>query len=48
MVYLARPGQVGIPIGSSGDTLFVSPPLIVTKDQIEIFPAIRRALNAIG
>lgn len=35
-------------IRSSGDTLLISPPLIITEDQIEaIFSAIRRALIAI-
>jgi len=39
----------GILIRGSGDTLLVSPPLIVTEEQInDIFTAIRRALTAIG
>jgi len=39
----------GILIRGSGDTLLVSPPLIITEEQInDIFTAIRRALTAIG
>jgi beta-alanine--pyruvate transaminase len=36
-------------IRSSGDTLLISPPLIINEDQIgDIFAAIRRALANIG
>ena len=36
-------------IRGSGDTLLLSPPLIVTEEQIEtIFATIRRALQAIA
>ncbi|MGY4313824.1 hypothetical protein [Bradyrhizobium sp. JR3.5] len=35
-------------IRADADTLMISPPLIITEDQIEpIFEAIRRALHAI-
>lgn len=38
----------GILIRAAADTLMISPPLIITEDQIEaIFAAIRRALLAI-
>ncbi|GKQ49525.1 aspartate aminotransferase family protein [Bradyrhizobium sp. Ce-3] len=38
----------GILIRAAADTLMISPPLIITEEQIEaIFVAIRRALNAI-
>jgi beta-alanine--pyruvate transaminase len=38
----------GILIRGSGDTLLLSPPLIITEEQIEtIFSAVRRALQAI-
>ncbi|KJC59042.1 omega amino acid--pyruvate aminotransferase [Bradyrhizobium sp. LTSPM299] len=38
----------GILIRAAGDTLMISPPLIITEDQIvTIFAAIRRALDAI-
>jgi len=38
----------GILIRNSGDTLLLSPPLIITEEQIDtIFAAIRRALDAI-
>jgi beta-alanine--pyruvate transaminase len=38
----------GILIRSSGDTLLLSPPLVITEEQIEtIFSAIRQALQAI-
>ena len=39
----------GIMIRASGDTLLISPPLIITEEQIgEIFAAILRTLVAIG
>jgi beta-alanine--pyruvate transaminase len=39
----------GIMIRGSGDTLLLSPPLIITEEQIEmIFASIRRALQAIA
>jgi beta-alanine--pyruvate transaminase len=39
----------GILIRSSGDTLLISPPLIITEEQIqEIFAAIRRALTTVS
>ncbi|KWV50022.1 hypothetical protein AS156_14715 [Bradyrhizobium macuxiense] len=45
----ARSYDDGILIRSAGDTLMISPPLIITEEQIEaIFAAIRRALNAIA
>jgi beta-alanine--pyruvate transaminase len=38
----------GILIRAAADTLMISPPLIITEEQIEaIFSAIRRALHAI-
>jgi beta-alanine--pyruvate transaminase len=38
----------GILIRSSGDTLLISPPLIITEEQIgDIFAAIRRVLGNI-
>jgi beta-alanine--pyruvate transaminase len=38
----------GILIRSSGDTLLISPPLIITEEQIgDIFAATRRALGNI-
>ena len=39
----------GILIRASGDTLLISPPLIITEEQIgDIFAAIRRAVTSIG
>jgi beta-alanine--pyruvate transaminase len=39
----------GILIRGSGDTLLLSPPLIITEEQIEtVFSAVRRALQAIN
>jgi beta-alanine--pyruvate transaminase len=44
----ARCYEDGILIRGSGDTLVLSPPLIVTEDQIaRIFSTIRRALDAV-